>query len=386
MRILLFVLLWLSGGCAGSQGPANITPGADQPNAYLPLLKDKSVAVVANPTSRVGQQHLVDFLQRKGINVQRIFAPEHGFRGDADAGEHVTSGVDKRTGIEVQSLYGKNKKPTREQLAGLDMLVFDIQDVGLRFYTYLSTLHYVMEACAENDISLVVLDRPNPNIAWVDGPVLEPEFQSFVGMHPIPVMHGMTLGELALMINGEGWLNDGDSCNLEVIPVAHYHRSDFYTLPVPPSPNLPNAQAITLYGSLCFFEGTPVSAGRGTDYPFQLFGAPQYKGHYDFVFTPIPNAGSKSPKFNGETCYGMDLRQVERQALDGIELAWLIDAYTHFPDKAGFFMPFFDLLAGTDELRQQLQAGWGAERIKASWEPGITGFKRRRGPYLLYDE
>ena len=292
-----------------------VTVGAERFQLYSELLKGKNVGVVANQTSFLEkeQQHLVDFLISKGISVKKVFAPEHGFRGTADAGEHVKDGIDSKTGIPLISLYGSNKKPTQGQLKGIDVLIFDIQDVGARFYTYISTLHYVMEACAESGIPVIVLDRPNPNGHYIDGPILEKEHQSFVGMHPIPIVHGMTMGEYAKMINGEGWLENKIQCELKVIPMENYDHKKEYSLPIKPSPNLPNDKAINLYPSLCFFEGTLLSEGRGTEMQFQIYGAPFLpKEKYPFTFTPKPNEGSKSPKFNGQICFGEDLRNTER--------------------------------------------------------------------------
>jgi len=363
-----------------------ITPGAEQPERYLPLLKGKKIGLVANQTSRLASKnmHLADFLLDKKIELVRVFAPEHGFRGTADAGEVVKDGVDVRSGLPIISLYGKNKKPTNKQLEGLDLIIFDIQDVGARFYTYISTLHYVMEACATNDIALVVLDRPNPNGHYIDGPVLKNGYQSFVGMHPVPVVHGMTVGEYAKMINGEGWLADGIQCALEVIPVANYRHGEKYSLPVRPSPNLPNDRSINLYPSLCFFEGTVISAGRGTQKQFQVFGAPELPSEeYPFLFTPAPNEGSKYPKFSGESCNGRDLS--DHPHLSTLKLDWLIEAYEAYPDKAAFFIPFFDTLAGDSTLREQIKAGLSVMEIKESWKPGLERFRQTRKKYLIYD-
>jgi uncharacterized protein YbbC (DUF1343 family) len=369
-----------------------IVTGAEQFSRYAPLLKNKKVAVVANQTSFLQneKQHLVDFLLAKKIAVKKVFAPEHGFRGTADAGELVKDGVDSKTGVPLISLYGNNKKPSQEQLKGIDVLVFDIQDVGARFYTYISTLHYVMEACAEAGIAVIVLDRPNPNGHYIDGPILEKEYQSFVGMHPVPIVHGMTIGEYAKMVNGEGWLKDKAKCDLIVIDMQNYTHQTAYSLPIKPSPNLPNDQAINLYPSLCFFEGTFINAGRGTDMQFQVFGAPSLPASkYTFEFTPKSNEGAKEPKFKNQLCHGMDLRKEPR--LNKINLEWLIDAYNangNLPaGKAGkkdFFNSFFVKLAGTEKLQQQIEQGLSAEEIRDSWKEGLAGFMKIREQYLLY--
>ncbi len=385
---------------------SEIMTGADNTSAYLPLLKDKKVGVVTNQTGTLkvagetggikndkgeyigefeGAEHyisIVDFLLDQKINLQKIFAPEHGFRGTADAGEHVIDGKDTKTGLPIVSLYGDNKKPKPEQLAGIAVLVFDLQDVGARFYTYISSLHYIMEACAENNIQLIVLDRPNPNGSIVDGPILEKQFTSFVGMHPIPLLHGMTIGEYAKMINGEKWLKNGIQCELKVIPCLHYKREMPYSLPVKPSPNLPNDQAINLYASLCLFEGTNVSVGRGTEKQFQIYGSP-FLPKEGFNFTPIPNFGSKEPPYKNQLCYGVDLTQVPK--VKQLELKWLLKAYAETTDKSKFFIPFFTKLAGTTKLQQQIEAGISESEIRKSWEKGLNDFKAMRKKYLIYN-
>ena len=360
-----------------------IKTGADNYENYLPLLKGKKVGVVSNQTGiiNIKQGHLVDFLLEKKVDVKKIFAPEHGFRGTADAGELIKDGKDTKTGLPIVSLYGNNKKPKPEQLEGIDVMVFDLQDVGARFYTYISSLHYVMEACAENNIPLIVLDRPNPNGGIVDGPILEKEYDSFVGMHPIPVLHGMTIGEYALMINGEEWLKNNIRCNLTVIPCLNYKRDMAYDLPVKPSPNLPNSQAINLYPSLCFFEGTNVSVGRGTDKQFQIYGSP-YLPKTNFSFTPMPNEGAKDPVYNGKTCYGEDLTKAEK--VNQLELKWLINAYNTTQDKSNFFNTFFTKLAGTKKLQEQIEAGKTEDEIRKSWQEGLNEFKQVRKNYLIY--
>jgi uncharacterized protein YbbC (DUF1343 family) len=370
--------------------------GADNFEAYLPLLKDKKIGVVTNQTGVVlsieykknnafdykkNQTHLVDFLLSKNINIQTIFAPEHGFRGTADAGEHVIDGKDAKTGLPIISLYGDNRKPKPEQLAGIDIVIFDLQDVGLRFYTYLSTLHYVMEACAENNIPLLILDRPNPNGNIVDGPILEKELTSFVGMHPVPVLYGMTIGEYGQMTNGEKWLQNGVQCKLTVIPCIYYNRKMNYSLPVKPSPNLPNDQAINLYASLCLFEGTNVSVGRGTEKQFQIYGSP-FLPKSDFSFVPKPNFGSKEPMHIGEICYGEDLSAVAK--VNRLELKWILKAYNETSDKSKFFNQFFTKLAGTKQLQQQIEAGTSEKEIRKSWEKGLNDFKEIRKKYLIY--
>jgi uncharacterized protein YbbC (DUF1343 family) len=356
--------------------------GADNYENYLPLLKDKKVGVVSNQTGILSNNtHLVDFLVSNAIQVQKIFAPEHGFRGTADAGELIIDGKDTKTGLPVISLYGANKKPTLEQLEGIEILIFDIQDVGARFYTYISSLHYIMEACAENNIPLLVLDRPNPNGYIIDGPILEKEFSSFVGMHPVPVLYGMTIGEYAQMINGEKWLKEEVQCNLQVIPCVDYDRNASYHITERPSPNLPNEQAINLYASLCFFEGTNVSVGRGTDKQFQIYGSP-YLPQSGFSFIPEPNFGAKEPMHKDVTCFGEDLTTIE--PVSQIELKWLIRAFNTTEDKTAFFNPFFTKLAGTQTLRLQIEEGISERKIKKSWKPGLDQFKEIRKKYLLY--
>jgi len=367
---------------SGQTTIAEIKTGADNYEKYLPILKDKKVGVVTNQTGILSNKtHLVDFLLEKKINLQKIYAPEHGFRGTADAGELVKDGKDTKTGIAIISLYGDNKKPKPEQLAGIDILIFDLQDVGARFYTYISSLHYVMEACAENKIPLLILDRPNPNGNTIDGPILEKENASFIGMHPIPVLHGLTIGEYGKMINEEKWLKNGVQCDLTVIPCLNYNKEMNYPLPVKPSPNLPNDQAINLYASLCFFEGTNVSLGRGTEQQFQIYGSP-FLPKTNFSFTPKPNFGSKDPLHNGKVCYGEDLSKAPR--VKGIELKWLLKAYATTSDKTKFFIPFFTKLAGTKKLQEQIETGMTETEIKKSWEKGLEDFRKIRKKYEIY--
>ena len=364
--------------------------GAECMERYLPLLEGKRVAVCGNQTSVVGKTHLVDTLLARDVNIVKLLCPEHGFRGQAEAGATIASGKDPLTGLPVVSLYGKNKKPTAEQLQNVDIVLFDLQDVGCRFYTYISTLHYVMEAAAEVGVKVIVLDRPNPNGFYVDGPVLEPQYKSFVGMHPVPVVYGMTIGEYARMINGEKWLANGAKCDLEVVQLEGYTHKTRYDLPVAPSPNLQTAEAIFLYPSLCFFEGANISVGRGTDRPFEMFGAPGLlSGDYRFVPQAIPGV-SENPPFKGQECRGYSLHEEAENGLyriGSLNLSYLLAAYHNYPDKANFFLKnnFFDKLAGTDQLRKQIVEGVSEEEIRASWKPGLEKFKEIRGKYLLYE-
>ena len=375
-QLFIFLALATSLSCTKAQ----IKLGAHQTTNYFPLLSQKNIAVVANQTSMIDNVHLVDSLLGANINVLKVFSPEHGFRGKADAGTYIENEIDKLSGLPIVSLYGKNKKPSFEQLQNLDIIVFDIQDVGARFYTYISTLHYVMEAAAQNNISLIVLDRPNPNIHYTDGPVLDTAFTSFVGMHPIPVVHGMTIGEYAQMINGQNWLIDGLTCELTVIKMKNYDRQTKYDLPINPSPNLPNSISINLYPSLCFFEGTNVSVGRGTDIPFQHFGAPYLQTDYSFI--PKSGPGSKYPKYENVKCFGEDLRN--ENLLSQINLEYLLFAFQNCDDKENFFNNFFAKLAGGNNLRDQIITGKSANEIRQSWQKGLQEFKEMREPYLLY--
>lgn len=361
---------------------SDVKTGADNYSTYLPLLKNKKVGIVTNQTGILSdKKHVVDFLLEQKIDLKKIYAPEHGFRGTADAGELIKDGKDTKTGLPILSLYGDNKKPKPEQLAGIDILLFDLQDVGARFYTYISSLHYIMEACAENNIPLLILDRPNPNADIIDGPILEKENSSFVGMHQIPVLHGMTIGEYGQMINSEKWLKNGVQCRLTVIPCLNYNRKAFYPIPVKPSPNLPNPKAVNLYASLCFFEGTNVSLGRGTNKQFQIYGSPDLP-NTGFSFTPMPNEGAKEPPLKGKLCYGEDLSTTPN--VNRLELKWLIKAYNETSDKSKFFIPFFTKLAGTKKLQQQIEAGVSESDIRKSWEKGLADFKEMRKKYLMY--
>ncbi|WP_312321876.1 DUF1343 domain-containing protein [Soonwooa sp.] len=373
----------------GAQNIANISfrTGTDQPELYLEKLKSKkNIIVVANQTSLLeNKQHLVDFLVEKKINIKIIFAPEHGFRGDADAGEHIKNGVDTKTNLPIISLYGKNKKPSNDQLKGADLILFDIQDVGVRFYTYISTLTYVMEAAAENNIPVMVLDRPNPHDGYIDGPVLKEKWSSFVGLHQVPVIYGLTIGEYGKMVNGEKWLKNGVTCDYEIIPMKNYHKHKRYPISERPSPNLPNDQSINLYPSLCFFEGTEVSVGRGTDFPFQIYGSPWIK-NMNYSFTPKPNFGAKVPFLNGQLCYGENLSK-DKSDLRKLDIAWLLKAYKNFDhSKKQFFLKnlFFDKLAGSDELRKQLISGKSEKDIRNSWKSNLEAFSKIRNRYLIY--
>lgn len=386
--ILLFLLMITPDAQSAQQGnKGQLRLGADRIEVLIPMLKNKQVGLVVNQTSVLsnGYTHLLDTLTSRGVKVVKVFAPEHGFRGTEDAGEEITDSRDRRTGIPIISIYGKNKKPSPEQLSNLDVLIFDIQDVGVRFFTYISTMHYVMEACAENHKSLIILDRPNPN-DFIDGPILEKAQRSFVGMHPIPVLHGLTVGELAGMINGEGWLSCApDTCQLTVVKMENWKHGNPYWLPVKPSPNLPNDQSIRLYPSLCFFEATNVSIGRGTYSPFQIIGFPDKK-YGNFTFTPVSLDGfDKNPVQKNKLCYGEDLSGYPFSG--GLTLKFFLDFYNKSGDDKAFFFSrpqWFDLLAGTKKLRWQIVKGMTEEEIKASWKPGLDTYKAMRKQYLLY--
>lgn len=365
-----------------------IRPGAEQTAEYFPLLRGKKIAVVANHTSLVGRTHLVDTLLKSGFSIQKVFAPEHGFRGTADAGERIASGKDPKTQLPVLSLYGENKKPTSEHLKGIDVVIFDIQDVGARFYTYISTMSYVMEACAENNIPVIILDRPNPNGNCVDGPILEPKYSSFVGLHTVPISHGMTIGEYAQMVNGEGWLKNKTKCALTIINVKNWTHHDYYQIDVPPSPNLKTMNAIYLYPTLCLFEGTIVSVGRGTSAPFEMIGYPNCPNG-NFSFKPVSTSGSKNPPYENQSCKGLDLAGVGITSLRDkgkLNLTWLITLYNGANEKNTFFTLFFDKLAGTEQLRKQIMEGKTEDEIRKSWEPGLKRFSEIRKKYLLYSE
>jgi uncharacterized protein YbbC (DUF1343 family) len=366
-----------------------VVPASERIAVYHPLLANKKVALVVNQTSIVKGSHLVDTLLKLGVNIKVIFAPEHGFRGKADAGEVISDTKDTKTGLPIISIYGKKKKPSAEDLKDVDLVLFDIQDVGVRFYTYISTLHYVMESCAEFQKPLMVLDRPNPNGYFVDGEILNPAFKSFVGMHQVPTVYGMTIGEYAKMINGEGWLPNKATCDLTVIECKNYTHDSFYDLPVKPSPNLPNIRSILLYPSICFFEGTTLSLGRGTEKQFQVIGHPALKS--DFSFTPMPNEGAKEPPLKGEKCYGLDLSNMTTGSIikdKRINLSYLIDYYKKMTDAdQKYFLDnnFIDKLAGSDQLRKQIIAGKSEEEIRETWKPGLEKFMMTRKKYLIYE-
>lgn len=357
---------------------------AMQIDDYLPIIEGKRVGLVGNQTSIIGKTHLVDTLLSLGIDVQKIYTPEHGFRGKADAGAKVNSGRDEKTGLPIVSLYGKNKKPTPEMLQGIDVILFDLQDVGVRFYTYISTMSYVMEAAAENNLPVIVLDRPNPNGFYVGGPILKPENKSFVGMHQVPVVYGMTIGEYAMMVNGEGWLKNNITCNLTVIPINKYRRDAIYELPVSPSPNLPNWESVYLYPTLCFFEGSVVSIGRGTETPFQIYGHPDMRGNYTFM--PKSTPGASKPLLEGQRCRGENLVEFAHDYAHNenqLHLEWIIEAYQQLKDKS-FFKDYFRLLAGNKQLQRDIENGKSADFIRASWNDDLEAFKIVRGKYLMY--
>jgi uncharacterized protein YbbC (DUF1343 family) len=365
--------------------PVHPVPGAEQPGKYINLLTNKKVALMVNHTSMVDSVHLVDFLLAKTINIAKIFAVEHGFRGQAANGEEVSSTEDEKTGLPIVSLYGKKKKPSASDLSDVDIVVFDIQDVGCRFYTYISSMHYLMEACTENNVQVIILDRPNPNGDYVAGPVLNTELKSFVGMHPIPIVHGCTVGELAQMINGEGWLKTQKKCRLKVIPVEHYSHKTRYIPPVQPSPNLPNYQAVRLYPSLCFFEATNVSIGRGTNFPFQVIGFPGANGKFTFKPRDIPGV-SNNPLHENKTCTGIDLRTIN--PVPEFTLQYFIDFYNQFEEPENFWKSkrWIELLSGSKELYNQINNGLSKEEIRNTWQKDLKQYKSTREKYLLYPD
>ena len=393
ITILLLLFMVQTADCQHSVNTAKtsgaipgIMPGAYFINDYVPMLKGRKVGLVANHTSLVKRTHLLDTLSSLHVNVIKVFGPEHGFRGDTPDGKEINSNIDPKTGIAIISLYGSHKKPTKTDLQDIDVMVFDIQDVGARFYTYISTLTYVMEACAENDMPLLVLDRPNPNGYYIDGPVLEPAYASFVGLHPVPVVYGMTVGEYAAMVNGEKWMKCTQNCKLTIIKCRNYTHKSRYQLPVKPSPNLPDMPSVYLYPSLCFFEGTVVSIGRGTENPFKVCGHPKYTGG-NYSFTPKPVKGvSENPPLNGQLCYGQYLgSSADKLKQQGkIDLSWLLQAYKNLGTKTDFFTAYFEKLAGTSTLRQQIVSGKSETEIRKSWQAGIDSFKKVRKKYLLY--
>jgi uncharacterized protein YbbC (DUF1343 family) len=387
-RFATFIFIIL---CTIQNISAQILPGANSTEEYLPLLKNKKVALVVNQTSTIGKKHLVDSLLALNVTIVKVFAPEHGFRGTADAGADIKDGIDKKSGLPIISLYGKKEKPSPEDLAGVDYIVFDIQDVGCRFYTFLSTLHYVLEASAENKIPVLLLDRPNPNGFYVDGPVLDMKYKSFVGIAPVPIVHGLTFGEYAQMAKGEKWINKNEALNITIIPCKNYTHKSRYKLPIKPSPNLPNERAVFLYPSLCLFEGTNVSVGRGTPSPFQVIGSPYAKIDSAYKFTPKPQAGALNPFMKNKLCYGYSLIKYKKELqteMIGFNLNYLKKMYASFPDKSKFFLAtnFFEMLAGTDDLRQQLKNNTSIADIKKSWQPKLDEYKKMRKKYLLYTD
>jgi len=377
-----FLLLICNYGCLAQ---IEIKTGAENTSEYIDLIRGKNIAIVANNGSIINNGkkniHLVDSLTLLDINIKKVFAPEHGFRGTLDAGEKVYNQIDEKTKIEIISLYGKNKKPKPDDLKNIEILIFDLQDVGVRFFTYISTLHYVMEACAENNIKLIILDRPNPNSHYIDGPVLNPINKSFVGMHEVPIVYGMTIGEYAKMINGEGWLNNSINCELKVIPLKNYTHKSNYIIPLRPSPNLPNKKAVELYPSLCLLEPTVVSVGRGTEMQFQIYGNPKFPKS-KFKFIPRPNFGAKNPKHNSVICYGKDLRKIKKE--NKINIKWLIDSYNKYPDKKNFFLKGFDKISGDSLLKHQIIRGWNQKEIRRTWNEKLEKFKIIRNKYLIY--
>ena len=389
-EVLSILVVFLFIGCNSQiNNKVKIYPAAYELEEYLPLLEDKVIGVVANHTSRIGQSHIVDTLIKLNINIEAIFSPEHGFKGVYEAGETIEDEEYKAQSVQIISLYGRKQKPDSADLGNVELMVFDIQDVGVRFYTYISTLHYVMQACAEFNIPLVVLDRPNPHTSYIDGPILKEKHKSFVGMHPVPVVYGMTIGEYAQMINGEQWLGNNLQCDLRIIRIRDYHRNSWYKYTQQPSPNLPNMQSIYLYPSLCFFEGTVMSIGRGTDFPFQVIGHPDCKGE-NFSFMPISKPGaSLNPKHEDVKCYGLDLRGIPIDSLQNqrkINLEYLDTYYFKMQMGDSFFTEYFELLAGTDSLRSQLISGKSTGEIRESWEKDLEEFNKIRVKYLIYPD
>lgn len=388
MKKILFIVIlaFITLHCQAKQ--SRVIVGAEQTNDYLPILKNKRIAVFSNHTGMVGNKHLLDVLLENKINVVAIFSPEHGFRGNADAGEHVSSSVDQKTGVPILSLYdGQLGKPSEDSMRKFDLLIVDIQDVGLRFYTYYASMVRLMDACAEYNRKMLILDRPNPNGHYVDGPILDMKYKSGVGWLPIPVVHGMTLGELALMVNGERWLPASRICDVTVIKCKNYTHQTMYQLPIPPSPNLPNMKAVYLYPSICYFEATPVSLGRGTQLPFQVYGHPNMTG-YNYSFTPHSTSGAKSPPQLGRLCHGVNLSELSEEEIrkKGVDLSYLINAYRNLNMDDYFFRPFFERLIGTDYVRKMIEQGKDADEIKAMWKEDVEKFKVQRRPYLLYEE
>lgn len=399
LTLFIFIIIFLSPFFTQAQKKAlrerrnfssnqQIIIGSERTRLYYPFLKNKNIAVVTNQTSRIGKKHLVDSLFNAGFHIKKVFCPEHGFRGLADAGQKVEDQKDTQTGLPIISLYGQKRKPTEKDLENVDIVIFDIQDVGARFYTYISTMHYVMEACAENNTDFLVLDRPNPNGFYVDGPVRKEAYKSFVAMHPVPIVHGMTVAEYARMINNEGWLANGVKCKLDYVAVYGYDHNTLFHLKDKPSPNLSGMDAVYLYPSLALFEGTVISVGRGTEFPFRVYGNPKLPNK-GFSFTPLPNQGSRYPKHEGEKCLGEDLSGYSKSILKHggkIELQWLIKAYNEYPERKDFFNNYFDQLAGNSSLRKQIQNGVSPSKIHNSWEIALEKFKEKRKRYLLYED
>ncbi|MBU8891434.1 MAG: DUF1343 domain-containing protein [Bacteroidales bacterium] len=392
LRCLIFSVVFFAISCNGQpveNKAIRIKTGAEQTEKYISLLQNKRIALVANHTTKINETHLVDSLLSLDVKIEKIFSPEHGFRGDADAGEHVKNYTDEKTGLSVISLYGSSKKPDLKDLDGIDLVVFDLQDVGVRFYTYISTMHYVMEACAEVNVEILILDRPNPNGFYVDGPVLDSNYKSFVGMHPVPVVHGMTIAEYARMINGEKWLRNGMQCKLNFIKCENYTHDSLYKIQVNPSPNLQNMLSVYLYPSLGFFEGTSLSVGRGTEFPFQVFGGPDLK-NAEFTFTPKSiNGASKHPKYQNQKCYGIDLKNINIDdivAKKKINLEWILYGYRNVENMNDFFNTFFYNLSGNNQMREQIVQGESAEGIRDSWQTDLEKFKKIRKKYLIYKD
>ena len=387
-KILFFLILSIYSFAQQTAINKTLVIGANQTEKYVHKLENKSIGIVANQTSVIinedgSQTHLIDSLYKLKLNIKRVFAPEHGCRGDADAGEHVKNGIDNKTGLSIISLYGKNKKPSVKYLNDIEIMIFDIQDVGVRFYTYISTLHLIMEACAENNIPLIVLDRPNPNGDYIDGPILDLKHKSFVGMHPVPIVHGMTIGEYAKMINGESWLAKELQCDLSIIKIKNYNHNMVYEPPIPPSPNLPNYRSIRLYPSLCLFEGTSVSVGRGTDKQFQIYGSPELDPEvYQYKFKPLPNRGAKYPKHQNELCFGKNLKHSKINK--GIQLNFILKAYENSKNKSQFFNDFFIKLSGDPALIDDIKIGFKEIDIKKKWSEALKSYDKMRQPYTLY--
>ena len=389
--LILFAFIFINSNIIAQKNDRNILQaedaivGASRLELYLPDLHNKNVGVIANQTSIFNNTHLIDTLLSEGIRIKKIFTPEHGFRGSAEEGAAIKNSVDEKTQLPIISLYGKNKKPNPEQLKDIDIILFDLQDVGVRFYTYISTMTYVMEAAAENNIPIIVLDRPNPNGFYIDGPVLEKENSSFVGLHQVPVVYGLTIGEYAMMVNGEFWLKDSLQCDLKIIPLGNYDRNAIYELPIKPSPNLPNWESVYLYPSLCFFEGTIVSVGRGTETPFQVYGHPLM--NEEFTFTPKQAEGKKAPLLCDQVCHGeylIDYAHCYQQNRNELKLSWLINAYKQLKDNEKFFNNFLIKLTGTKDIEQQIKAGLSEDEIRESWDPKLNEYKKIRKKYLIY--